>query len=77
MEDLADAATCDADTDASNSPMAELRLPQRIAGNAPSRPRIRWTSDPDILERVLAGLLNMPEDLTGNHPVGSAAAAEA
>jgi hypothetical protein len=37
-----------------------LALPLRTAGDVPTVRRVRLTDDPEMLELVLAGLLNLP-----------------
>jgi hypothetical protein len=41
-------------------PRHESELPSRQASNVPLSRRIRRMDDPEVLERVLAGLLDLP-----------------
>ena len=64
MEDRAMTAACDADGQATGlDPRLEAEdadLPRRPVSDSPPVRRLRRMDDPEVLERVLAGLLNLP-----------------
>ena len=42
------------------APAEHLALPLRAAGDVPTVHQVRLTDDPEMLELILSGLLNLP-----------------
>jgi hypothetical protein len=56
----ADAAAASVDSSPSPDQNAQTELPTRAVSDLPPRRSIRRMDDPEVLERVLAGLLELP-----------------